>query len=62
MKVKKYVVDTMPEAMQKIRNELGKDAVIINTKPMRVGGFFGLFSSKKLEVVAAADVHQPARP
>lgn len=55
MKVKRYVVDSMPDALQKIRAELGKDAVIINTKEIRVGGLFGLFSKKKVEVVAATD-------
>jgi len=66
MKVKKYVVDSMPDALQKIRSELGKDAVIINTKEIRVGGFLGLFAKKKVEVVAATDSHPessaPNRP
>lgn len=56
MRVKKYVVDNMPEAMQKIRQELGKDAVIINTKEVRIGGMMGFFTTKKIEVVAATDV------
>jgi flagellar biosynthesis protein FlhF len=60
MRVKKYIVDSMPEALQKIRIELGKDAVIINTKQIRVGGFLGLFSKKKIEVVAATDIHPPS--
>ncbi len=55
MKVKKYIVDSMPDALQKIRAELGKDAVIINTKEIRVGGFLGMFTKKKVEVVAATD-------
>lgn len=66
MKVKKYVVDSMPDAMQKIRAELGKDAVIINTKEIRVGGFLGMFAKKKVEVVAATDSNPdsaaPVRP
>ncbi|MCI3919007.1 flagellar biosynthesis protein FlhF [Paenibacillus sp. TRM 82003] len=57
MKVKKYVVDSMPDALQKIRSELGKDAVIINTKEIRVGGFLGMFTKKKVEVVAATDTN-----
>ncbi|ANE47554.1 hypothetical protein SY83_16120 [Paenibacillus swuensis] len=55
MRVKKYIVDTMPEAMHKIRNELGKDAVILNTKAVKLGGFLGLFGKKKIEVIAATD-------
>lgn len=61
MKVKKYVVDTMPEALQKIRSELGADAVIVNTREVRVGGFLGLFGKRMVEVVAATDTN-PASP
>ncbi|MEK8130214.1 flagellar biosynthesis protein FlhF [Paenibacillus filicis] len=55
MRVKRYVVDSMPDALQKIRNDLGKDAVIINTKEVRTGGFLGMFTKKKIEVIAAMD-------
>lgn len=55
MRVKRYVVDSMPDALQKIRTDLGKDAVIINTKEIRSGGFLGMFSKKKIEVIAATD-------
>ncbi|MEB3101146.1 flagellar biosynthesis protein FlhF [Ferviditalea candida] len=55
MRVKRYVVDNMPEALQKIRGDLGKDAVILNTKETRSGGIFGLFGKKKIEVIAATD-------
>jgi flagellar biosynthesis protein FlhF len=63
MRVKRYIVDTMPEAMKKIREELGKDAVILNQKEVRVGGFLGLFTQKKIEVVAAVDANvQQVKP
>lgn len=55
MRVKRYLVDSMPDAMQKIRTELGKDAVIISTKEIRSGGFLGMFTKKKIEVIAAMD-------
>ncbi|OPH61948.1 flagellar biosynthesis protein FlhF [Paenibacillus ferrarius] len=55
MRVKRYVVDSMPDALQKIRTDLGKDAVILNTKEIRTGGFLGLFGKKKIEVIAAMD-------
>jgi flagellar biosynthesis protein FlhF len=55
MRVKKYVVDSMPDAMQLIRQDLGKNAVIINTKRVRKGGIFGLFGRNKIEVIAATD-------
>ncbi|WP_221564344.1 flagellar biosynthesis protein FlhF [Alkalihalobacillus sp. TS-13] len=55
MKIKKYIAPTMPEAMKKIRNDLGKDAVILNSKEIRTGGFLGFFTKPSLEVVAALD-------
>ncbi|NWL86405.1 MULTISPECIES: flagellar biosynthesis protein FlhF [unclassified Paenibacillus] len=55
MRVKRYVVDTMPDAMQKIRDELGVDAVILSTKEMKIGGFMGMFRKKRIEVVAASE-------
>lgn len=45
----------MPDALQRIRAELGKDAVILNTKEVKTGGFFGLFGKKRIEVIAAID-------
>ena len=72
MRVKRYVADSMTDALQRIRTELGKDAVILNTKEVRTGGFLGLFGKKQIEVIAAidnslppqqraADVPEPAR-
>lgn len=55
MRVKRYIVDTMPEAMQHIRTDLGADAVILSTKDIKVGGFLGMFSRRKIEVIAAAE-------
>ncbi|MFC4598958.1 flagellar biosynthesis protein FlhF [Cohnella hongkongensis] len=55
MKVKRYIVDDLPEAVQMIRSELGSDAVILNTKEIRVGGFLGMFRQKRMEVIAAVD-------
>ncbi|MEK6454082.1 flagellar biosynthesis protein FlhF [Caldifermentibacillus hisashii] len=55
MKVKKYIAPNMPEAMKKIRKDLGKEAVILNSKIIYTGGFFGLFRKKNIEVIAALD-------
>jgi flagellar biosynthesis protein FlhF len=55
MRVKRYLVDSMPDALQRIRSELGKDAIILNTKEVKSGGFLGLFGKKKIEVIAAID-------
>lgn len=55
MKVKKYIAPNMQEAMKKIKNELGHDAVILNSKVVHTGGVFGLFMKKKIEVIAGRD-------
>ncbi|WP_332870066.1 flagellar biosynthesis protein FlhF [Salisediminibacterium selenitireducens] len=55
MKVKKYTAKTMSEAMEKIKGELGQDAVILNSKRVEKGGFLGLFTKKNVEVIAAID-------
>ncbi|WP_020615268.1 flagellar biosynthesis protein FlhF [Paenibacillus daejeonensis] len=69
MRVKRYIVNTVPEALPAIRNELGKDAVILGTKEIYVGGFMGMFRKKKMEVIAAVESEtapapspKPARP
>lgn len=61
MKVKKYTAKTMSDAMVKIKEELGQDAVILNSKRIEKGGFLGLFTKKNVEVIAAIDPEpQPA--
>jgi flagellar biosynthesis protein FlhF len=47
----------MPDALQKIRTDLGNDAVILNTKEIRTGGFLGLFGKRRIEVIAATDAN-----
>ncbi|MBB6674613.1 flagellar biosynthesis protein FlhF [Cohnella nanjingensis] len=62
MKVKRYLVGDLPEAVQLIRSELGSDAVILNTKEIRTGGFLGMFRKKRVEVIAAVDEKEAAKP
>ncbi|WP_042160492.1 flagellar biosynthesis protein FlhF [Paenibacillus gorillae] len=59
MRVKRYVVNDLPEALPMIRSELGKDAVILNTKEVRIGGFMGMFRKKRMEVIAAIESNAP---
>ncbi|WP_165973965.1 hypothetical protein [Marinitoga lauensis] len=42
MKIKKYIVTTIPEAMEKIRTELGENAYILDTKRINKGDFWEL--------------------
>ena len=61
MRVKKYLVETMPEAMSLIRQELGKDAVIVSTKQVKTGGLAGMFRKRMIEVTAAVDENASSR-
>lgn len=61
MRVKRYIVETMPEAMLHIRKELGSDAVILSSKEIKVGGFMGIFTKKKIEVIAAVDKEEKTK-
>uniref|UniRef100_A0A7C5Y3B1 Flagellar biosynthesis protein FlhF n=1 Tax=Fervidobacterium nodosum TaxID=2424 RepID=A0A7C5Y3B1_9BACT len=53
MIVKKYVVSDIKEAFEKIRVELGKDAVILSTRKIKKGGFLGIGAKTFIEVTAA---------
>ncbi|MFC6331150.1 flagellar biosynthesis protein FlhF [Paenibacillus septentrionalis] len=55
MRVKRYVVDALSDAVPLIRNELGKDAIILESKEVKIGGFMGMFRKRKLEVLAAVE-------
>jgi len=63
MKIKKYRAPTMHEAMKHIRQELGQDAVILNSKVVYTGGFLGLFKKKNIEVIAGVDeeIERPSK-
>ncbi|MBO2945738.1 flagellar biosynthesis protein FlhF [Paenibacillus sp. F411] len=61
MRVRKYIVDTMPEAMLSIRKDLGSDAVILSSKEIKVGGFLGMFTSRKIEVIAAVEKNETVK-
>lgn len=60
MQIKKYRALDMHEALQKVKDELGSDAIILSTRQVRGGsGRFGLFGKPMLEVTAARDAGSP---
>lgn len=59
MRIKRYVVKDMHEAMEIIRRDLGPDAVIVSSRKVRPGGWKGLFRPCKLEVTAAVERETP---
>ncbi|MFS0751828.1 flagellar biosynthesis protein FlhF [Oceanobacillus sp. 1P07AA] len=55
MKIKKYTAPTMPEVMKEVRKDFGTDAVILQSKEVKKGGFLGMFKKTFIEVVAGVD-------
>lgn len=45
----------MNEIMAQVQAEFGEDAMIIQSKKIKTGGFFGLFAREEIEVLAAAE-------
>lgn len=62
MRVKKFLARTLADAVAQVRAELGPEAIILQTQPVKVGGIFGFFSQKMIEVTAAADPAFRPRP
>ena len=52
MKTTKIIAETMPLALKMVRQQLGDNAVIVNTRTIKTGGLFGLFGQQKYEVIA----------
>ncbi len=61
MLVRRYVVKDMPEAVVLIRRDLGKDAVILSSKRVKVKKWLGLWHTKRIEVLAATGDDVPRR-
>lgn len=55
MIIKRYIVTNMNDAMIKIRNDLGLDAVIVSQRKIRKPGIKGFFTKKVIEVTACTD-------
>lgn len=59
MKIKKYEVANMKEALSLIKQDLGPEAVILSTRKVMRNNNFGLFARPVLEVTAAIDYKEP---
>ncbi|EOC99724.1 flagellar biosynthesis protein FlhF [Caldisalinibacter kiritimatiensis] len=55
MKIRRYIGNSNKEVMDKLRKELGSDAVILHTRKIKKPGILGLFKRQLIEVVAALD-------
>ena len=59
MQIKVVKAPTMKEAMEQVKEELGRDAVILHTKKYREGGFMGYNGKEVVEVTAAIEENAP---
>jgi flagellar biosynthesis protein FlhF len=55
MKVKRYRAATMREALEKVKHDIGEEALVLETKKVRAGGFFGFGATEQVEVRVALD-------
>jgi flagellar biosynthesis protein FlhF len=53
MNVKKYRATTTRKALEQIKQDLGEDAFVLETKQIRTGGFLGINSEMQIEISAA---------
>ena len=54
MNVKKYRASTAREALQQVKQDLGENAFVLETKQVSTGGFLGINSKKQIEISATA--------
>jgi flagellar biosynthesis protein FlhF len=62
MNIKRYRAATMREALEQVKDELGEEALVLETKSVRAGGFLGVGAREMVEVRVAADSVAPAKP
>lgn len=62
MKIKKYLGKNKYEILNKIKIDLGPDAVILNSREIKKKGLLGVFSKPMLEITAAVQERKPEKP
>lgn len=55
MKIKRFEAGDMNEALRRVKEEFGENAVILSAKEVRPGGFFKGMRRKSVEITAATD-------
>jgi flagellar biosynthesis protein FlhF len=56
MKTKQYRAATMREALEKVKGELGDEALVLSSKHIRHAGFLGIGAKNLVEVTVSADL------
>ena len=59
--IRSYIAETKKEAFDKVKLDLGCDAVIISTRKIRRKGFANIFKKPAFEVTAVSDSDTPQK-
>lgn len=62
MSAKKYQAPSIDEALAEVKRELGRDAVILQTRSFRKGGLLGIGGRRTWEIVAVENIDVPGPP
>ncbi len=62
MKLKTFRGSTMAEALEQVKRQFGRDAVILNTRTLTRGGFLGMGGAPYVEITAVRDVSHLPKP
>ncbi|CAA7602952.1 Signal recognition particle, SRP54 subunit, GTPase domain protein [Acididesulfobacillus acetoxydans] len=60
MRVKRFTGENVAETVGKVKKDLGPEAIILQTRQYREGGFLGFFGKIKVEIMAA--IEERSRP
>lgn len=55
MKIKKYVARDFKTAIQRAKEEMGRDAIILHTRQVKKGGILGLLYPPRVEITVVVD-------
>lgn len=55
MRIKSFVADDVRQALALVREEMGDDAVVLDTRSVRAAKFFGIGAREQIEVMAGVD-------
>ncbi|NLL69634.1 MAG: flagellar biosynthesis protein FlhF [Epulopiscium sp.] len=61
MNIRRYEASTEQEAIKKVKEDLGTEAIILNIKKITPKGLYRFFRSSKVEVLAAIDEQKQAK-
>lgn len=55
MRIKKYVADSMSEALKLVKADLGSEAIVLNKRTIRKSSALGILGKSQVEITAAVD-------